>query len=54
MLSTKGGGTIDFGSCQTRGVQNNRLSIVGGTQASESEFPHMASTNFQLLIDHKR
>lgn len=50
MLSTKGGGTIDFGSCQTKRLQKNRLSIVGGTEALESEFPHMASTSFNLLI----
>lgn len=49
-LTTKGGGTIESdGGCRTverveKEHDKNRLTIVGGIAAEESEFPHMAST----------
>lgn len=43
-LTTKGGGSIDIGGCRTkRNAEKNQLSIVGGTAAEESEFPHMVN-----------
>lgn len=45
-LTTKGGGTIDAGTCRTKNtIGKNLLTIVGGTKAEEMEFPHMASTH---------
>lgn len=49
-LTTKGGGTIDSGGCRPKKiVSENLLTIVGGTEAEEMEFPHMAST-FEFKI----
>jgi len=49
-LTTKGGGTIDSGGCRSKKVASeNLLTIVGGTEAEETEFPHMAST-FEFKI----
>lgn len=46
-LTKKGGGTIESGNCRMetaeKGYDRNRLTIVGGIAAEESEFPHMVS-----------
>lgn len=51
-LTTKGGGTTDSGGCRQKKIASkNLLTIVGGTEAEEMEFPHMASTfEFKIKI----
>ncbi|XP_022176319.1 serine protease snake-like [Myzus persicae] len=46
-LTTKGGGTIDSGGCRPKKIfSENILTIVGGTEAEEMEFPHMVILGF--------
>ncbi|VVC38436.1 Serine proteases, trypsin family, serine active site,Peptidase S1, PA clan,Serine proteases, trypsin [Cinara cedri] len=46
-LTTKGGGTINSGGCRTKIVsEKSILTIVGGTEAEASEFPHMVLLGF--------
>ncbi|XP_026808260.1 venom protease-like [Rhopalosiphum maidis] len=50
-LTTKGGGTIDAGSCRTKNkIDKNLLTIVGGTKAEVMEFPHMVLLGFGKKI----
>jgi len=46
-LTKKGGGQIDSGGCRAsrneKNFDKNRLTIVGGTDAEEGEFPHMVN-----------
>lgn len=42
-MTTKGGGTIDAGSCRLKITDENIVAIVGGIESEEGEFPHMVS-----------
>lgn len=53
-LTTRGGGTIDAGGCRKKKDGNNhgknRLTIVGGSEAGEGEFPHMVRSANALIV----